>query len=96
MHSKPIKVKLPCLMSHQALTCGILDGQSAMKQLQNKRSFKGDVRPFMMSIDKAVSHLVKCIQKKPIRYTAPYGVIPLVKLRSWLLRLSIMCSKLRT
>ena len=57
---------------------------------------KGDVRPFMMSIDRAVSHLVKCIQKKPIRYTAPRVVIPLVKFRSWSMRLSILFSKLKT
>ncbi|MEJ2286147.1 MAG: SDR family NAD(P)-dependent oxidoreductase [Desulfobacterales bacterium] len=57
---------------------------------------KGDVRPFMMSIDRAVSHLVKCIQKKPIRYTAPRVVIPLVKFRSWFLRLRILFSKLKT
>jgi len=57
---------------------------------------KGDVRPFMMSIDKAVSHLVKCIQKKPIRYTAPRVVIPLIKFRSWFLRLSILFFKLKT
>ena len=57
---------------------------------------KGDVRPFMMSIDKAVSHLVKCIQKKHIRYTAPRVVIPLVKFRNWFLRLRIMFSKMKT
>jgi len=28
------KVKLPCLMSHPAFACGIIYGQSAMKQLQ--------------------------------------------------------------
>ena len=30
-----IKVKLPCLIGHQVLTCGIIGEQSAMKQLQN-------------------------------------------------------------
>jgi len=28
-------VKLPCLMSHLAFACGIIDEQSAMKQLPN-------------------------------------------------------------
>jgi hypothetical protein len=32
-------VKLPCLMSHQAFTCGIINGQSAMKQLQKRKEF---------------------------------------------------------
>jgi len=49
---------------------------------------KGDVKPFMMGIDRAVGHILKCIDKKPIRYTAPRIVIPLVKLRGWMLRLS--------
>ena len=30
------KVKLPRLMSHPAFACGIIYGQSAMKQLQNQ------------------------------------------------------------
>jgi short-subunit dehydrogenase len=40
---------------------------------------KGDSRPFMMSKEKAVSHLLKCIKKKPVRYSAPRIMIPLVK-----------------
>ncbi len=51
---------------------------------------KGDVRPFMMSVEKAVGHLFKCIDKKPIRYTAPWIVIPLIKLRKWMLNLSVL------
>ena len=49
---------------------------------------KGDVRPFMMGVDRAVRHLLVCIDKKPIRYTAPWIVVPLVKFRGWALRLS--------
>jgi short-subunit dehydrogenase len=49
---------------------------------------KGDVKPFMMSVDRAVGHLLKCIEKKPIRYTAPWIAIPLVKFRGWIMRLS--------
>lgn len=48
---------------------------------------KGDVRPFMMSVERAVKHLLTCIEKKPVRYTAPWIVVPLVKLRAWMLRL---------
>lgn len=51
---------------------------------------KGDVKPFMMGVDRAVEHLVRCIRKKPARYTAPRIVIPLVKLRSWMLKLRLM------
>ncbi|MGD2091582.1 MAG: SDR family NAD(P)-dependent oxidoreductase [Candidatus Aminicenantes bacterium] len=50
---------------------------------------KGDVKPFMMGVERATRHLLACIRKKPIRYTAPWIVIPLVKLRSWMLRLKI-------
>ncbi len=48
---------------------------------------KGDIKPFMMSVDRAVQHLLSCIEKKPIRYTAPWIMIPLVRLCSWMLRL---------
>jgi short-subunit dehydrogenase len=47
---------------------------------------KGDVKPFMMSVERAVGHVLKCIKKKPVRYTAPSVVIPLVRFRSWWLR----------
>ena len=50
---------------------------------------KGDVKPFMMGVERATQHLISCIEKKPIRYTAPWIVIPLVKFRSWMLRLKI-------
>jgi short-subunit dehydrogenase len=48
---------------------------------------KGDKRPFMMGVERAVKHMLACIEKKPVRYTAPWFVIPLVKIRSWMLRL---------
>ncbi|MFC2146315.1 SDR family NAD(P)-dependent oxidoreductase [Acidobacteriota bacterium] len=50
---------------------------------------KGDVKPFMMGVERATRHLLACIRKKPVRYTAPRIVIPLVKLRGWMLRLKI-------
>ena len=48
---------------------------------------KGDVKPFMMSVEKAVDHLQTCIEKKPICYTAPRIATPLVKLRKLMMRL---------
>ena len=48
---------------------------------------KGDFKPFMMSRDRSVSHLLKCLDTKPIRYTAPKIAIPLVKFRRYMLRL---------
>ena len=54
---------------------------------------KGDVKPFMMGVERATRHLLSCIEKKPVRYTAPWFVIPLVKFRSLMLRLSILCDR---
>ena len=51
---------------------------------------QGDVNPFMMGVERAALHVLACIEKKPVRYTAPWAVIPLVKFRSWMLRLSTM------
>ena len=55
---------------------------------------KPDVTPFMMGVERAAKHLLSCIKKKPIRYTAPWIVIPLLKFRSWMLRLSLLIYKL--
>ena len=54
---------------------------------------KGDVKPFMMNVDRAVGHLLKCIDKKPVRYTAPWIVVPLVKFRGWIMRLSTLINR---
>lgn len=48
---------------------------------------KGNLKPFIMGVERASQHLLSCIDKKPIRYTTPWIVIPLVKLRNWILRL---------
>lgn len=53
---------------------------------------KGDAMPFMMSVDQAAEHLLKCIDRKPIRYTAPRIIIPLVIFRKWMQRLSLIRS----
>jgi short-subunit dehydrogenase len=47
---------------------------------------KGDVKPLMMSVERAVRHILKCMEKKPVRYTAPAIVIPLVHFRDFMLR----------
>ena len=51
---------------------------------------QGDVKPFMMGVERAALHVFACIDKKPVRYTAPWAAIPLVKFRSWMLKLSTM------
>jgi hypothetical protein len=41
----------------------------------------------MMTVQRAVDHLERCIRRRPARYTAPKLMIPLVKLlrfMSWL------------
>jgi short-subunit dehydrogenase len=48
---------------------------------------KGDVRPFMMSVERAAGHMLKVIERRPYRYTAPWFVNPLVKFRDLTLRL---------
>jgi len=50
---------------------------------------KGDAKPFMMTVEDATQHLLSCIDKKPIRYTVPKIVIPLVKFRSMMLGLKV-------
>ena len=41
---------------------------------------KGPVKPFMMSVDMAAEHVIKCIMNKPIRYSAPKVMIPVAAL----------------
>ena len=48
---------------------------------------KGDIKPFMMKVEKAVDHLEYCIRKKPVCYTAPKIAIPLIKFRKLIMRL---------
>ncbi|MBN2365226.1 MAG: SDR family NAD(P)-dependent oxidoreductase [Calditrichaeota bacterium] len=48
---------------------------------------KGEIKPFMMNVDKAVDHLEACIRKKPIRYSAPRMAIPLIKFRKLMMNL---------
>jgi len=48
---------------------------------------KGKVKPFMMSVEKAVDYLEYCIRKKPVRYTKPGIAIPLIKFRKFMMKL---------
>lgn len=48
---------------------------------------KSEVKPFMISVEKAVDHLESCIRKKPVRYTAPKIAVPLIKFRKLVLKL---------
>jgi short-subunit dehydrogenase len=57
---------------------------------------KGDAKPFMIGVDKAALHVLSCIDKKPVRYTAPWIVIPLVACLKRLSRLSLLFGKTRT
>lgn len=49
---------------------------------------KGNFRPFMLSLEKAVDLLESCIRNKPVVFTAPKVLIPLVKLQKTITRLS--------
>jgi short-subunit dehydrogenase len=47
---------------------------------------KGAVKPFMMSVEKAVDHLESCINKRPAHFTAPKIMIPLIKFRKLMMK----------
>ncbi len=55
----------------------------------NTKMAKGDVKPFIMPVSKAVKHITKCMKKKPARYSAPAIVIPFIKFRRMMLDLKI-------
>ncbi len=50
---------------------------------------KGDVRPLMMPAARAVDHIVYCMRRKPVRYSAPKAAVPLVKFRRLMMRLGL-------
>lgn len=50
---------------------------------------KGNVKPFMMTVEEASQHLLSCVEKRPIRYTAPKIVIPLLIFRRLMLGLRV-------
>lgn len=50
---------------------------------------KGDVRPLMMSVDRSVAHLERCLEQKPAVYTTPKTMVPLIKFRKWMMKLGL-------
>lgn len=48
---------------------------------------KGNFRPFMMSVEKAVDHVEHCIDRKPVTYSAPGIAIPFLKGLKWIISL---------
>jgi short-subunit dehydrogenase len=48
---------------------------------------KGNIKPLMMSVEKAVEHMECCIKKKPVCHTAPKLAIPLIKIRKLMMKL---------
>ena len=59
-----------------------------LRSIVRRKMAKGDDRPLMMTVEKAVDHLEACLLRRPVTYTAPRGAIPLVKLRRLLMRLA--------
>ncbi len=53
---------------------------------------KGARQPFMMSVDEAVDHLVRCIRKQPVRYSRPRLMAVIVLLVSWFVRVRLTLS----
>jgi short-subunit dehydrogenase len=47
---------------------------------------KGNIKPLMMSVERAVEHLESCIKKKPVCYSAPKLAIPLIKFRKIMMK----------
>lgn len=53
---------------------------------------KANCRPFMMSVEKAVDHLERCISRKPVSYTAPLIAVPMIMLIKLITRLQgVVC-----
>ena len=48
---------------------------------------KGDLRPFMIGVAKAVDHIETCIKKRPRCFSAPGIVVPLIKFRKVMMKL---------
>jgi short-subunit dehydrogenase len=57
---------------------------------------KSNVKPFVMSVEKAADHLETCIRKKPVSYSAPFIAIPIVKFLKIMMKLGASVSRWRT
>ena len=51
---------------------------------------KGDVKPFMLSLQQATKYIMRCIDKKPIRFTAPKVIVPFIWLRKWAMKFKVL------
>lgn len=53
---------------------------------------KGEKLPFMMTVEKAVEHILKCIKNKPIRYSRPFILAIIVLFMRWTVRIKLLFS----
>lgn len=81
------KAGFSCYLESLALACqprGVAITNLRFGFVDTKMA-KGERRPFMMPVERAVEHVLSCIERRPIRCTAPAFVGPLVALRGWAL-----------
>ena len=53
---------------------------------------KGKKLPFMLTVEKAVEHILKCIKNKPIRYSRPFIMAIIVVFMRWIVRVKLLFS----
>lgn len=53
---------------------------------------KSDIRPFMMSPERAARHILRCLGRRPIRYTRPLRMAALLWLIAWPNRIRLWLS----
>lgn len=56
---------------------------------------KGDTKPQMMSVDRAVEHLMKCVRIRPIRYSRPRFMAALVTIAGCLMRVKSSLARVK-
>ena len=82
----PIDLCFFCIGIGEMLDLSHMESEVKIIEVNLLGMAKGDMKPFMIGVERTTQHLLSCIEKKPIRYTAPWIVIPLVKFRRWMLR----------
>jgi len=60
----------------------------------NTKMAKGDIKPLMMTVERATRHLISCIKKKPVRYTAPWILVPFIKFGRLILKIKLSLTRL--
>lgn len=53
---------------------------------------KSDIRPFMISPERAAEHILRCLERRPIRYTHPLRMAALLWLIAWPQRIRLWLS----